>query len=167
MNKLTAEKCREMFLHLFGEKRQDGITLKEDLYMQALEIALPVLEQQEGQESVIAEHLKAVRDCLALTPHQDAIISCAIDRINLLTARTLELSRSLIKQQEKANDGWIEWGGGECPVPENSRVDIKFRDGDVGLEQSANWDWIHLGYRSDIIAYRIILEQPINQSGEQ
>lgn len=47
MNKLTAEKCREMFLSLFGEKRQDGITLKEDLYMQALEIALPVLEQQE------------------------------------------------------------------------------------------------------------------------
>lgn len=47
MNKLTAEKCREMFLHLFEEKRQDGITLKEDLYMQALEIALPILEQQE------------------------------------------------------------------------------------------------------------------------
>lgn len=47
MSKLTAEKCREMFLHLFEDKRQDGITLKEDLYMQALEIALPILEQQE------------------------------------------------------------------------------------------------------------------------
>ncbi|WP_336747864.1 hypothetical protein [Pantoea vagans] len=50
MNKLTAEKCREMFLHLLEEKRQDGITLKEDLYMQALEIALPILEQQERGE---------------------------------------------------------------------------------------------------------------------
>ena len=48
MNKLTAEKCREMFFHLFEEKRQDGITLKEDLYLQALEIALPALEQQES-----------------------------------------------------------------------------------------------------------------------
>jgi len=50
MKKLTAEKCREMFLHLFEDKRQDGITLKEDLYMQALEIALPILEQQEQCE---------------------------------------------------------------------------------------------------------------------
>jgi len=47
MNKLTAEKCSREFLKLFEEKRQDGITLKEDLYMQALEIALPILEQQE------------------------------------------------------------------------------------------------------------------------
>lgn len=50
MNKLTAEKCREMFLHLFEDKRQDGITLKEDLYMQALKIALPILEQQERKD---------------------------------------------------------------------------------------------------------------------
>ncbi|MGC8435907.1 hypothetical protein [Mixta calida] len=53
MNKLTAEKCREMFLHLFEDKRQDGVTLKEDLYMQALEIALPILEQQERGEGWI------------------------------------------------------------------------------------------------------------------
>ena len=53
MNKLTAEKCREMFLRLFDEKRQDGITLKEDLYLQALEIALPVLERKERGEGWI------------------------------------------------------------------------------------------------------------------
>lgn len=47
MNKLTAEKCGEMYIQLFTEKRQFGITLKEDLYMQALEIAFSVLEQQE------------------------------------------------------------------------------------------------------------------------
>lgn len=52
MNKLTAEKCGEMFIQLFTEKRQYGITLKEDLYMQALEIAFPILEQQErGEDS--------------------------------------------------------------------------------------------------------------------
>ncbi len=50
MDKLTAKKCREMFLNLFEDKRQDGITLKEDLYMQALQIALPILEQQERGE---------------------------------------------------------------------------------------------------------------------
>lgn len=59
---------------------------------------------------------------------------------------------------QEQGDGWIEWRGGNCPVPVNSRVDIKFRDGDIGLAQSANWDWSHRGYRSDIIAYRIIPE---------
>lgn len=50
MKKLTAEKCRELFLELFEEKRHgDGISLKEDLYMQALETALPILEQQESE----------------------------------------------------------------------------------------------------------------------
>jgi len=65
MNKLTARKCREMFLHLFGEKRQDGITLKEDLYMQALEIALPVLEQQEmitDSQSVMTDNAEMITD---------------------------------------------------------------------------------------------------------
>ncbi|UJH95849.1 hypothetical protein [Pantoea phage Nufs112] len=62
MNKLTAEKCRGMFLHLFEDKRQDGITLKEDLYMQALEIALPILEQQEReQEQVRVSGLSGVK----------------------------------------------------------------------------------------------------------
>ena len=28
------------------------------------------------------------------------------------------------------NDGWIEWGGGECPVEEGTLVDVRFRDGD-------------------------------------
>lgn len=93
----------------------------------------------------------------------------SVSDIAVMVERHLQAYRialPILEQQERG-DGWNEWGGGECPVPANSRVDIKFRDGDIGLEQSANWDWIHLGYRSDIIAYRIIPEQPTNQSGEQ
>lgn len=103
MKKLTAEWCEYLLKDLQQKSVTGcGISVKEERYMQALEIALPILEQQE----------------------QD--------------------------------DSWIEWGGGDCPVPENSRVDIKFRDGDIGPEQSTTWDWSHHGYLSDIIAYRII-----------
>lgn len=69
--------------------------------MEIARIALPILEQQDHEKSIIAGQLEAVRDSLSLTPHQDAIISCAIDRLNVLTLRTLELSRSLIKQQDQ------------------------------------------------------------------
>lgn len=28
------------------------------------------------------------------------------------------------------NDGWIEWGGGECPVPTGTLVDVRYRNGE-------------------------------------
>lgn len=149
MNKLTAEVARQDLNHLKAWVETCGISMKEERYMQALEIALPILEQQE----------RACQKCGG-TGDVDSGAHTAGGR------KVMVKCECQFEQQEQG-DGWIEWRGGECPVPANSRVDIKFRDGDIGLEQSANWDWIHLGYRSDIIAYRIIPEQPTNQNGEQ
>lgn len=50
MNKLTAESARQELTKL-KEWENDGVlTLEEERYMQALEIALPILEQQERGE---------------------------------------------------------------------------------------------------------------------
>jgi len=74
-----------------------------------------------------------------------------------------------ILEQQERGDGWIEWGGGECPVPEGVKAEIKFRDGDCA--ELDTWldilEWRQKGYGSDIIAYRIIPDQPTNQNGEQ
>lgn len=60
-------------------------------------------------------------------------------------------------------DGWIDWAGGECPVLDCVRVDVKFRDGDIAENHDpAGWIWKHActnpwnerGGR-DIIAYRV------------
>lgn len=69
------------------------------------------------------------------------------------------------------NEGWIEWGGGECPVPRGTLVDVKYLCGDVNrhikageLDSSGSIDtafavrWSKLGAEYDIIAYR--LHQP-------
>lgn len=52
MNKLTAEKCRELTEQLKDKRAhpRKGLSGDEKLYMQALEIALPILEQQERGE---------------------------------------------------------------------------------------------------------------------
>lgn len=50
MNKLTAEKCRDRLRELQLAKTFGGISLKEQSYFEALEIALPILEQQERGE---------------------------------------------------------------------------------------------------------------------
>lgn len=101
MKELTVDRCRKQILRLKKCISEGYVSINERDYLQALEIALPILEQQDHEKSIIAGQLEAVRDSLSLTPHQDAIISCAIDRLNVLTLRTLELSRSLIKQQEQ------------------------------------------------------------------
>ncbi|AWH14668.1 hypothetical protein [Aeromonas phage 62AhydR11PP] len=61
-------------------------------------------------------------------------------------------------------DGWIEWGGGECPVKMGTLIDVKYRDGHLQLgcrsesrcdtELYATTHSGNSGGISDIIAYR-------------
>ena len=56
-------------------------------------------------------------------------------------------------------DGWIQWDGGDCPVPAGTRVDIRFRRGGDEMNRIAeDLDWVHgkLGWWWDIVAYRIV-----------
>lgn len=69
-------------------------------------------------------------------------------------------------------EGWIEWSGGECPVPKRTLVDVKTRDGDFGMflfagtcdyeERSEGgsmayiWEHDHDDEGSDIVAYRVV-----------
>ncbi|MBY4887735.1 hypothetical protein K5Y32_07285 [Pantoea sp. DY-15] len=47
MNKLTADKARHALAMLRAGAEQQVLSIKSEYMMQALEIALPVLEQQE------------------------------------------------------------------------------------------------------------------------
>lgn len=111
MKKLTAEKCAWIISQL---KRADHLPQEGDYHLQALEIALPILEQQERGE------------------------------------------------------GWIEWGGGDMPVSEHTFLHVRYR-GEFQEDKciAGNMIWNHSGEEDDIIAYRIIPEQPTNQNGEQ
>ena len=48
MKKLTAEKCREKIEDLKYSKVHGYLSITAEYYLQALEIALPILEQQES-----------------------------------------------------------------------------------------------------------------------
>ena len=52
-------------------------------------------------------------------------------------------------------DGWVEWGGGECPVGEDDRIDVKFSDCDTLFDVDSNWDWGGDVDMCNIIAYRL------------
>lgn len=75
------------------------------------------------------------------------------------------------------NDGWIDWPGGECPVPRGTLVDVKYLCGDVNRhikagepDSSGSIDtafavrWSKLGAEYDIIAYRLHQPQGVVQA---
>lgn len=63
-------------------------------------------------------------------------------------------------QPAPSNDGWIEWNGGECPVPKGTLIDVRHRDGEEFLDVAALidlpcQDWEYDWSCGDIIAYRL------------
>lgn len=78
---------------------------------------------------------------------------------------------SALSGAHQAQDGWIEWNGGEeKPFPGDPLVDVRFRplegeapgeDTVLGIHASkVSWDgvngWKHYGTAGDIIAYRVV-----------
>lgn len=63
---------------------------------------------------------------------------------------------------------WIEWTGGKCPVDGKTKVQVRFRVADGSDEGSPAYAlrWTHTDSWGDIIAYRIIEQQPDTPSIE-
>jgi hypothetical protein len=69
------------------------------------------------------------------------------------TAR-MEMEEAMREEPEEL---WRSWGGQSyCPVPTHTKVITKDRDGDTIAGPAGQLDWQHWGWRSDIVAYRVI-----------
>lgn len=78
-----------------------------------------------------------------------------------------EVTREQYESALAASDGWIEWGGGGCPVETGVLVDIRIRNGKeshgvranentAGVSPDASYPfWRKDGTGGDIIAYRL------------
>ena len=63
------------------------------------------------------------------------------------------------EKHAELGDGWIQWNGGECPVPARTRVEIRFRRGgneSNRIAEALEWEHGKLGWWWDIVAYRIV-----------
>ncbi len=54
-------------------------------------------------------------------------------------------------------DGWIEFGGGQCPISEDRYIEVKFRNDEIesGYALNYDWEWMADDADNDIVAYRI------------
>lgn len=61
----------------------------------------------------------------------------------------------LAAPEQPTEKPWIEWKGGEMPVPAGTKVDVKFRAGSQDCRDAKDWYWFHHKVASDIVAYRL------------
>lgn len=59
---------------------------------------------------------------------------------------------------EASPDGWIEWQGGECPLPDGVPCEYMMREHGSSRSEADSLRWNHLNVHTDIIAYRPILD---------
>ena len=62
---------------------------------------------------------------------------------------------------------WIEWHGGECPVPPEMLVKVRLRDGfAAGPGRAVLYEWGHTGLFGDIVEYCTVTEQADLEAAE-
>ena len=67
-------------------------------------------------------------------------------------------------------DGWIEWKGGkpgDCPVYHSAMVQVRFRDGCEDEFIASSFSWQQYGWISDIVAYRLVGQEPAKAEPKQ
>ena len=95
-------------------------------------------------------------ECVERGRHDEAILH--------LRSLTRGRSEAIAKAEatQSADDGWIPWEGGACPVEVGTRVDVRYRDGWEGGGLASKWRWHHetrgnpILEGGDIIAYRVV-----------
>ena len=71
-------------------------------------------------------------------------------------------AKAILAAPQPADDGWIPWEGGECPVAHSTIVNVRYRDGWEGGGLASKFRWLHATQESsdvkelDIIAYRVV-----------
>ena len=73
----------------------------------------------------------------------------------------VEIAEAQVEPESKApqgaEDGWIPWNGGNCPVDGDCDVIVRFRDESDKPECPAKYyAWHHDGAYDDIIAYKVV-----------
>lgn len=71
-----------------------------------------------------------------------------------------------------ASPDWIEWTGGECPVPNGTYVALSFRENKGAgrstscVPEALNWQHRARAFGGDILGYRILTEAECREVDE-
>ena len=99
-------------------------------------------------------------DCGKRTP-PGSVHTCSAQSAVESMRPLLETWEGRMKESPPDADGWVPWAGGECPVDENTRLDVRYRDGggECGI-LAEMFVWNHEDEGDDIVAYRVAEDAP-------
>lgn len=110
---------------------------------------------------ITKELLEALHDCERVMSAE--LKGLLVIQPELEKARaTIAKAEAILADQQPADDGWIPWEGGDCPVAHSTTVDVRLRLGCEGCDVASNWRWLHetrgnsILEGADIIAYRVV-----------
>lgn len=66
------------------------------------------------------------------------------------------MAAMLASEVEVLGEGWVKWSGGKMPVPRNTLVKYRTRNGEGGTEYARDLFWLHGDPEGDIVAYCIV-----------
>jgi len=76
---------------------------------------------------------------------------------------TVQVPKGFSSKEPLPNsDGWIPWGGGDCPIPLDTKVEVSCRGPyptSTGLARDFSWGHLEMLYDTDIVSYRVIKEE--------
>ena len=79
------------------------------------------------------------------------------DFYRAIARQSIAKAEATLAAPQPADDGWIPWEGGDCPVGSDAVITIKLRRGDVDDPRNAClYDWRHINDPFDIVAYRVV-----------
>lgn len=113
---------------------------------------------QEPTNGELAEALRSIED---LPPGTRLIVRLAADRLSP-RAEEYDFGDDPDNDPWVGEDGWIEWGGGECPVSGDTYVECEFDSEPRGPERglAAVWRWDYVPHWRNIVRYRAVKGAP-------
>lgn len=113
----------------------------------------------EKAEAEVARLREALAAIVARSETGELGTSRTRDMAHLARAALAETADTPAVQPDPTPDpdGWIKWGGGECPAPDGAWADVEFRNGIAYCTSNpSGLEWAHEGNEVDIVAYRIV-----------
>lgn len=107
MKKLTAEVARRDISHLKAFQKQPniGLSLREETYLQALEIALPILEQHKVDSEALAVSREIMKIMYGPMPHGGSVqLMAQVQCLVIDAMKVAQGDNSLSRQPERATN---------------------------------------------------------------
>lgn len=122
--------------------------------MKLIDLLVKELPRMGGWPEGVADYKYYAGSAIAFDEYDREVHGFRLD-IKISEKTASKVTREQYEAALAKNDGWIEWGGGECPVDLHEKLDVKYLGGGTNINVKAGGQmWSHARHFGDIIAYR-------------